>query len=56
MPTPVFLAGLNGTGKTTFINGFLWERTEKSPFVDWEAVARSHARLRLTGELPVFAT
>ncbi len=34
MPTFVLLAGLNGAGKTTFINGYLRERAEAFQFVN----------------------
>jgi len=53
VPTLALLAGQNGAGKTTFINGFLRERAEKSRFINREAVARSHARPRFSGDLPV---
>jgi len=34
MPTLVLLAGPNGAGRTTFINGFLRERAEAFQFVN----------------------
>ena len=40
MPTLVLLAGPDGAGKTTFINGFLRERAEAFRFVNPDEVAR----------------
>lgn len=40
MPTLVLLAGPNGPGKTTFINGFLRERAQAFQFVNPDEVAR----------------
>lgn len=45
MPTLVLLAGRNGSGKTTFINRFLRQRSEAFRFVNPDEVARG-----LTGE------
>lgn len=40
MPALVFLAGPNGTGKTTFINRFLRQRAGAFRFVNPDEVAR----------------